>query len=220
MLELSVLWLGLLLGIRHAFDTDHVVAVTTIVSQQRKLTFAAMIGAIWGLGHTFTIALIGSLIIYLKIQIAPHVGLSMEFAVGVMIVILGIVSLRSFWKGNTHKHREQEVTRKTYIKPLIVGLVHGMAGSAAVALLVLQTITDTKLSILYLFIFGLGTVVGMMGATLVIGLPYVFTRGFGVLHRSLGLATSIFGIGFGLLLMYELGIGNGLFTDHPVWTPE
>lgn len=220
MLELSVLWLGLLLGIRHALDTDHVVAVTTIVSRQKKLSFAALIGAVWGLGHTVTIAIIGSLIIYLKVEIAPRVGLSLEFAVGVMIVILGIASLRNFWKGHVHEHKDIAPTPKTFLKPLIVGLVHGMAGSAAVALLVLNAITDTRLSILYLLVFGLGTVAGMMGATLLIGLPYVYTRGYGLFHRGLGLATSFFGIGFGLLMMYELGIGNGLFNGHPVWTPE
>ncbi|WP_199620130.1 urease accessory protein UreH [Paenibacillus alkalitolerans] len=220
MLELSVLWFGLLLGIRHAMDADHVVAVTTIVSQQRKLIFAALIGAVWGLGHTVTIALIGSLIIYLEWEIAPRIGLSMEFAVGVMIAILGIVSLRSFWKGHTHKKNEAPVTRKTFLKPLIVGLVHGAAGSAAVALLVLHTIADTRVSILYLLVFGLGTVAGMMGATVIIGLPYIFSRSYGIIHRGLGLATSVFGIGFGLLLMYELGVGNGLFTEHPTWTPE
>ncbi|HEY0826545.1 MAG TPA: high-affinity nickel-transport family protein, partial [Bacilli bacterium] len=107
-----------------------------------------------------------------------------------------------------------------YIRPLIVGLIHGLAGSAAVALLVLNAISSEQMAVFYLLIFGLGTVAGMMLTTLLIGLPYVFSRGFGSFHKILGISTAVFSIGFGLVLMYELGIVNGLFTDHPVWVPE
>ncbi|HEY0826756.1 MAG TPA: urease accessory protein UreH, partial [Bacilli bacterium] len=93
---ISVLLLGFFLGMRHSTDADHVVAVTTIVSQQKKLSFAALIGIVWGLGHTFTIFIVGIGIIYLKFTISPHLGLSLEFGVGLMIVILGIISLFHF----------------------------------------------------------------------------------------------------------------------------
>jgi len=209
-----ILLAGFLLGMRHATDADHVVAVTTIVSRQKKLSIAALIGAFWGLGHTVTILLVGSLIIYLQVVIPPHVGLFMEFSVGVMIVVLGIISFRKFI-------RPQEHTQETILlRPFIIGLIHGLAGSAAVALMLLTLIPSPTLSAIYLLIFGLGTIAGMMVCTLVIGLPYIFTTRLHTFHRYLGLATASFSIVFGLMMMYELGIGNGLFTDHPTWTPE
>jgi len=209
-----ILVVGFLLGMRHATDADHVVAVTTIVSRQKKLSIAALIGAFWGLGHTVTILLVGSLIIYLQVVIPPHVGLFMEFSVGVMIVALGITSFRKII-------RPQEHTQETILlRPFIIGLIHGLAGSAAVALMLLTLIPSPTLGAIYLLIFGLGTMAGMMVCTLVIGLPYIFTTRLHTFHRYLGLATASFSIVFGLMMMYELGIGNGLFTDHPTWTPE
>jgi uncharacterized membrane protein YciS (DUF1049 family) len=205
---------GFLLGLRHAMDPDHVVAVTTIVSQQKRLSVATLIGTIWGIGHTFTILLVGSLIIYLKVVIPPHVGLALEFCVGVMIVVLGIMSFRSF----TRPYSARNVS--LFLRPFVVGLIHGLAGSAAVALMSLTLIPSPSMGALYLLVFGLGTVAGMSGATLVIGLPYIFTTRLHTFHRYLGIATASFSILFGLSMMYELGIVNGLFTDHPIWTPE
>ncbi|NGQ96566.1 hypothetical protein G3578_15495 [Brevibacillus sp. SYP-B805] len=209
-----VLLLGFLLGLRHATDADHVVAVTTIVSRQKRLGIAALIGMIWGLGHTLTILIVGSLIIYLKVVIPVRLGLAMEFAVGVMIVILGIISLKKFARPHETAHEA------ILVRPFVVGLIHGMAGSAAVALMLLNLIPSPELGALYLLIFGLGTVAGMTGITFLIGLPYIFTTRLHTFHRYLGLATASFSIIFGLTMMYELGIVNGLFTDHPVWTPE
>lgn len=226
----TVLLLGFFLGMKHATDADHVVAVTTIVSRQRRLIPAALIGMAWGLGHTLTIFLIGSAIIYLQFTISPHLGLSMEFSVGVMIVILGILSIRSMLRHphndtEAHTHVQAALSREgtfvtRYFRPLFVGLVHGMAGSAAVALLVLQTISDTRAAFLYLIIFGLGTVAGMMIITLVLGIPFIYSRRMNGLNRFLGYGTAVFSIGFGLMIMYQLGIVDGLFSDHPVWEPE
>jgi high-affinity nickel permease len=221
---LGVLLLGFALGMKHSTDPDHVVAVTTIVSQQRKLNWAAWTGMVWGLGHTITILLIGSAIVYWNFTISPRLGLGMEFSVGVMIVILGLLALRSFMKPKQEPTAEQTseriVSKKKLLRPLLVGLVHGMAGSAAVALLVLSQISDERVAFVYLLIFGLGTVGGMMLTTLLLGLPYVYSHRLQHVNKSLGIVTAVFSIGFGLMMMYELGIGGGLFTDNPVWTPE
>lgn len=209
-----VVFIGFLLGMRHATDTDHVVAVTTIVSRQKKLAVAALVGAFWGLGHTVTIMLVGSLIIYFHVVIPPHLGLFMEFCVGVMILLLGIISFRKFIRPN-------EEYQETYLlRPFVVGLVHGLAGSAAVALMLLTLLPSPTLGAIYLLVFGLGTMAGMVVCTLAIGLPYILSTRLHAFHRYLGLATASFSIVFGLMMMYELGIGNGLFTDHPVWSPE
>lgn len=209
-----VLLIGFLLGMRHATDADHVVAVTTIISRQKRLSVAALVGAFWGLGHTVTILLVGSLIIYLQVVIPPRIGLFMEFSVGIMIVVLGIISWRKLMRPD-EQHQEAFLLRS-----FVIGLIHGLAGSAAVALLLLSLIPSPTLGALYLLIFGLGTMVGMIVITLVIGLPYIFTTQLHTFHRYLGLATASFSILFGLMMMYELGIGNGLFTDQPTWSPE
>lgn len=201
---LSVIMLGIFLGVRHAVDSDHVVAVTSIVSQQKRLSVSALIGAVWGIGHMLTIFFIGSAIIYFKIMIPEHVELSMEFLVGMMIVILGMISFKSFLK----KKEEYETRAKNTIfylfRPLFVGVIHGMAGSAAVTLLVLNAISDIRLAMLYLLAFGLGTVLGMMITTLIISLPYIFTVRFNRFNQILGFSTSVFSIVFGIFLMYKI----------------
>src|SRR5882724_10260095 len=176
-------FVGFLLGIRHATDPDHVIAVTTIVSKQRGVLTAGMIGAIWGLGHTLTIFFVGAAIILFKIAIPIRLGLSMELAVGLMLILLGFLNLTGILKRLTLKfipsHTSNSVDYSfaslkpgtpnrlsigmwNLTRPLVVGIVHGLAGSAAVALLVMTTIRDPRWQIAYLLIFGLGTVAGMM----------------------------------------------------------
>lgn len=175
---LSILVLGFVLGMRHATDADHVVAVSTIVSRERRIPSAAWIGALWGAGHTITIFAVGVGIIVFTLVIPPRVGLSMEFSVGLMLVLLGWVNLRGLGKhahgedSHTHAIADRSVdtmdrwfrdwTIYQWLRPLIVGLVHGLAGSAAVALLVLTTIHNSRWAVAYLFIFGVGTIAGMM----------------------------------------------------------
>ena len=107
------------------------------------------------------------------------------------------------------------------VRPLVVGLVHGLAGSAAVALLVLATIRDPLWAVAYLFLFGLGTVVGMMLVTAVIALPFAYSAGrFAIVNRYLGLAAGLLSLGVGLFLAYQIGLVDGLFTGDPQWTPK
>lgn len=211
--SLSILLFGFLLGIRHATDADHVVAVTTIVSREKRFSRACLIGMFWGLGHTLTILLIGSAIIYFNLVIPARLGLFMEFSVGVMIAALGVISLRKFVSSDA-------AAPSTAARPFVIGLIHGLAGSAAVALLLLSFIPSAAWAAVYLLIFGVGTMIGMMAVTLMIGIPYIFTNGLHTFHRYLGITTASASILFGLYMMYELGIVNGLFTAHPVWTPE
>src|ERR1700733_11758040 len=184
---LSIIVLGFLLGMRHATDPDHVIAVSTIVSSRRSIKQAAVIGGVWGVGHTLTILLVGGGIILFGWVIPTRIGLSMEFSVGLMLILLGILNLtgilqwntnpfspahqdgssgtsysrprsRRFDFAHTHLHSPETHTHQptqtplswldrhfgplglyNALRPLVVGLVHGLAGSAAVALLVLTT---------------------------------------------------------------------------------
>ena len=212
--------LGFFLGMRHATDPDHVIAVTTIVSRQRSIRHAALIGVLWGLGHTLTILAVGSAIILFGIVIPARVGLTMELSVGLMLILLGILNLSGIMRWmtetftpahavqhshphghgdyvHTHPHghnpemhghaetatpvgwMDRHFGRLGFyhvIRPLAVGIVHGLAGSAAVALLVLTTIRVPSWAILYLLVFGLGTVAGMMLITAAIAVPFKFSQ--------------------------------------------
>jgi ABC-type nickel/cobalt efflux system permease component RcnA len=247
---LFVTGLGLILGMKHSTDADHVVAISTIVSGQRSIRNAAFIGSVWGMGHTITIFIVGSLIILFGVEIPPRVGLSMEFSVAVMLILLGLLNLT----GVTQKvatrftpviadrmntlvleQREARTTRMERVRqnsvgrfglyqclrPLVIGLVHGLAGSAAVALLVLSTIHNPVWATVYLLIFGAGTMIGMMCMTAAIAVPLTFAGDrFAKLSQYLGVASGMVSLCFGSLLVYQLGFLGGLFTSHPEWTPR
>ena len=244
----AIVGLGLFLGMRHSTDPDHVVAVSTIVSRERSVKQGAVIGMMWGFGHTLTIFMVGAAIILFNLTIPPRIGLSMEMAVAGMLILLGVLNLtgvmkrlmESFSKRPDSASLEasmnaasamQEsapvgltkrlVSRFGYynlLRPLAIGLVHGLAGSAAVALLVLSMIHSPAWAIAYLVVFGLGTVAGMMLMTTVMAIPIALTgKSF---SKYLTTASGLASVCFGLFLVYHLGFVDGLFTSHVHWTPE
>jgi hypothetical protein len=260
----AIVLLGFFLGMRHATDPDHVVAVTTIVSRERTMLHAALIGALWGVGHTFTILLVGSAIILFKLTIPARVGLSMELSVGLMLILLGVLNLTGVlrraiewltvrrlgpgahshfllgrWMVHTHDEDGEPIFLDSFsilgwtpewwkklglfhiLRPLAVGIVHGLAGSAAVALLVLATISRPSWAIGYLLIFGMGTIAGMMLITAAIAIPFAYSlQHFLRLNRGLATASGLLSVAFGLFLCYETGFVEGLFTAHPSWIPR
>jgi nickel/cobalt exporter len=228
---------GLLLGMRHSTDPDHVVAVSTIVSKQRSIRQAGLIGSIWGLGHTLTIFAVGSMIILFGVVIPPRLGLSMEFSVALMLILLGVLNLTGVMRrltsyltrnGKPLDKAETLIDRSVgrfgvyqCVRPLVIGIVHGLAGSAAVALLVLSTIHSPAWATVYLLIFGAGTMVGMMCMTAVMAVPLAYAGNrFGSLSRVFSVASGVVSVCFGFFLVYQLGFLGGLFTSHPQWTPR
>jgi hypothetical protein len=264
----AIALLGFALGMRHATDADHVVALTTIVSSERRLGVAARIGLTWGIGHSLTVLVVGVAIIFFKIAIPPRVGLSMELAVALMLILLGISaaaqglrslavsigalpptsSLRPLVHSHPHEHdghvhfhphvhadgeamadhRDHRVTtaqplalRHPLARALGVGMVHGLAGSAAIALLVLSAIPQPEWAALYLVIFGAGTMVGMMLITSAIALPFAVAAGAMVrLNRALVVGSGLLSFGFGLVLVYQIGLVDGLFRATAIWIPH
>jgi high-affinity nickel permease len=212
--SLSVLALGFLLGMRHATDPDHVVAVTTIVSQQRSVRRAAGIGALWGAGHTATIVLVGGAILLFRLAVPPRLGLAMEFAVAVMLVLLGVRSVG----GASGVRRAAGLSP---VRPVLVGFVHGLAGSAFVAMLVLTAIPSPVVGVVYLVVFGVGTIAGMTLVTAAIAVPsaYAANRVNGA-HRYVQIAGGVASVCFGLFLAHRVGIVDGLFAATPHWTPQ
>ncbi len=228
---IAILGLGFLLGMRHATDADHVVAVSTIVSRERTLRAAAPIGVLWGLGHTLTILLVGGAIIVFGVVIPPRLGLAMELSVALMLVLLGALSVRAVVRerarGQTphahpHPHPRGALSpRARALRPMVVGIVHGLAGSAAVALLVLGAIRDAWWAVGYLLVFGTGTIAGMFLITTALALPIAATaRRFERVHRVLGVATGLGSVAFGATLVYQIGFVQGLFSATPLWTPQ
>lgn len=245
---IGVVALGLFLGMRHSTDPDHVVAVSTIASRERSVAQGALIGVLWGIGHTLTIFLVGSAIILFGLVIPPRVGLSMEFSVALMLILLGVLNLtgalrwlnarsarvgrnnppQSEASGGDAKAAGGSIDRflsrygsYQVFRPLVIGLVHGLAGSAAVALLVLSTIRSPLWAIAYLLVFGIGTIVGMMLMTSAMAIPVVYTgRNFAAAGRYLAPISGVVSMAFGLFLVYQIGIVDGLFRATVHWTPQ
>ena len=203
---------SLMLGMRHATDPDHIVAVTTIVSRERSVTKAAAIGAVWGVGHTITLLAVGGAIIVFKLALNARIGLSLELAVAVMLIVLGLLNLFDV---------RASTRRISASRPFFVGIVHGLAGSAGAALLIVPLIDDARWATLYLLTFGLGTIVGMTIVTLTIALPSrLATTHLPSLQRSLRLASGAVSLVFGIYLAHKIGFADGLFTSAPHWTNE
>ncbi|GAH13521.1 unnamed protein product, partial [marine sediment metagenome] len=172
-----------------AFEPDHMVAITSIISKQKNLKKTTFLGAIWGLGHTTTLLIVGIFVLTLKITIPEIIAMSLEFFVGIIIIILGILVIRDIIvnKKHIHKHTHDEnihvhlhshkesESHHHYHKSFLVGLVHGLAGSAAIMLLILSTINSIPFGLTYILIFGLGSMVGMAIVGGLISLPFIYT---------------------------------------------
>lgn len=206
----SILLIGFVLGMRHATDADHVVAVTTIVSDQPSLLKASGVGVLWGIGHTLTILLVGGTIVVFRVAIPPRLGLAMEFAVAVMLIVLGAVNLAG----------RRIAAPGSSTRPILVGFVHGLAGSAFVALLVVAAVPGSLIGLLYLALFGVGTIAGMGLITMAIAMPSALTaRRFVNMQRYLRVASGLVSVAFGIMLARD-GIADGLFSAAPHWSPR
>jgi hypothetical protein len=214
---LSALLIGLFLGVRHATDADHVVAVTTLVARKQGARAALSLGALWGLGHAFTLFVVGGAIIVLDWVVPPRLVLLLELAVAVMLIALGAMNMIAAPHGMpaAGAHDRQR------LRSLGIGVVHGLAGSAAVALLVLSTIHHAGWALLYLLCFGGGTVVGMVGLTTAMSVPLAAAaRRFDSFQHRLPHLTGVLSVAFGIFLVYQIGFVDGLFTAEPSWAPH
>lgn len=228
----TVLALGFVLGMTHALDADHMVAVSALVSRERSIWSSSMIGAFWGMGHSLSLFLSGGIILALKISIPPVMTLAMEMAVGIMLVFLGGLVAANLIRdhfhihahehdGKTHLHlhshsnsephaHSHAVRRGTH--SMLVGMVHGLAGSAALMLLVVSNIRSLAEGFLYLLMFGAGSITGMMIISMLIGLPFVYSAvRFNGLTRLITGGASLASISLGVFLIYDIGIRKGLF---------
>jgi high-affinity nickel-transport protein len=198
---LFVLGIGFVLGLKHATDPDHIVAVTTFVGEQRQLRRACAIGLFWGLGHAIALSVAGLFVVGLKIPISKWLADRLELAVAGMLVVLGaklIASVHTRW----HEHHHHDIHwQRLGLRPLLVGIVHGTAGSAALTLLVLSSISSTVPALLYILIFGIGSMMGMLVISIVLALPLRLAgeRIAGAI-RPIQWGTGVFSCSFGAYL--------------------
>ncbi len=232
MTPLATLGLGLLLGLKHAFDSDHLIAVSTIVTRERSAWRSLWIGLFWGIGHTFTLLMVGLIVLGLKKQIPPPVGLSLECLVGLVLIGLGLTTLYDCWRKwvhahshvhagaphlHFHMHEDSPAHQHPHpvrlgFRPLLVGMVHGLAGSAALMLLVLATIPSPALGLMYIVIFGGGSIVSMGLVSLLMGLFFsLATDRLHDLEHGVRLAIGTLSTAFGVWMVVEIGFIQGLF---------
>lgn len=202
----STLGFGLLLGIKHAFDADHLIAVSTILHREKQPARAALIGAFWGIGHTSTLLVVGLAVLILKLSIPVIVAERIELVVGIMLVVLGIQAMTR--KGELHEHAythgSQTHThphfdhRHQHTKSFLIGTVHGLAGSGALMVLVLSLINSVWEGMLYILVFGIGSTVSMSMMSLLLGIPVsrslsVIAKAEQYLRAGIGLVSVAFG---------------------------
>ena len=222
----TILWIGFVLGLRHAVEADHLAAVTAIVSEKKTIWTASIVGGLWGLGHTISLFIVGAIVILMKVQISESMQAKLEAVVGGMLILLGVNAIRKIFTsekihvhthdhdGHPHAHFHAHESEEHSHKPaphhrlsprsVLIGMVHGLAGSAALMLLIVPTIESSSLAMLYIVIFSVGSIGGMMAMSFLIGLPFHFTANrFEFLNNGIRFAAGVFSLGLGGFIVYE-----------------
>ena len=238
----GILLLGLVTGLRHSIEADHVAAVLSVVASNRKnIKRASMLGAIWGLGHTASLFVAGLVVLLLAVNISDTISNRLEFGVGIMLLFLGVTtftgwSIGKFFKGLRHRKSSSSSSSHDHIhhhqgnvvhshrhvhddehghghKSLIIGMIHGMAGSGALLVIVLSTINSVPLGLAYIAIFGAGSIGGMVGISTLMGIPFVKLSDSAKISMALRYAAAITTLAIGAGLIYDLVWIDQIFTS-------
>lgn len=226
---LTLLGLGFMLGLRHALDGDHVAAVSTVLAQRPSLKASGLIGFSWGIGHTLILLLVGLVVLWFRVPVPDLLAQAAEGAVGVMLIVLGgLLGMKLFkerWHvhqhdhdGTRHVHLHSHAVRVDHghphwwtesVRPLCIGMAHGLAGSAALLLLVVSSAGSVAEGLTYIAVFGCGSILGMMLIGLVLSVPVVWSLRLGrpVFLAVQGLA-SLGSVGLGLSIVYRILTGG------------
>lgn len=238
-MSISLLSLGFLLGMRHALESDHVAAVASLATRSRSMGDTLRQGAVWGAGHTLTLFIFGSLVLLLDTVIPETLAQALEFMVGLMLIGLGIDVLRRQLRerihfhvhrhadGHLHFHVHSHAGEQVHpvvhhhhhhhgrfpLRALFVGMMHGMAGSAALILLTLQSVHSPLTGMLYIMLFGVGSIAGMAALSAIIAVPLCYSISSlrwaqNGLHALIGVTT----LYVGGMMVYDIGIAGGLLV--------
>lgn len=232
---INMLVLGLFLGLRHALDADHIAAVASLTSQKQSLSNSIKQGAAWGIGHTITLFLFGSVVIFMDTIMPDDLAKMLEFAVGIMLIVLGADVLRRVYRSklhfhshqhkngdfhfHAHSHAGQQLSQHKNLKhehphagkfpfrALMVGLMHGMAGSAAVILLTIEAGTSPLQGMLFILIFGIGSIIGMALLSIIITLPMrLFAKQLTWAHNGFQVLIGLMTISLGIFVLFESSV--------------
>lgn len=222
----TILSAGFVLGLKHAFDADHVAVVTAMVSQSKNLRRSSLLGAMWGIGHTTTLLLVGVVVLVLKITIPARLALEIEFIVGLVVIGFGLDLLRKVRRGTihahlhvhdgtTHSHAHSHAHQPAHHhrhRALAVGMLHGLAGSAALTLLVLASVGSVMQGVAFILIFGLGSIVSMVLISAAIGLPFLLTQRFARMDVALQTTAGVISVAVGLSIITALSHHVGFIS--------
>ena len=235
----SVMFLGFLIGMQHAMEVDHIAAVASLATRHGSVVETARQGMAWGAGHALTLFLFGGVVLLMDTMVPERFSQGLELAVGVMLVILGADVLRRMARERIHFHshrhgdtlhfhahshepglshskdpHQHEHPRRFPLRALMVGIMHGMAGSAALIILALSSVTSISEGVGYIALFGLGSILGMTVLAVIISLPLKYSpRGLTWTHNALKAAVGMVTIAVGFMLIYEMGINQSLLLS-------
>jgi ABC-type nickel/cobalt efflux system permease component RcnA len=237
--SISLLSLGFLLGMRHALESDHVAAVASLATRSRSMGDTIRQGAVWGAGHTLTLFVFGSLVLLLDMVIPETLARVLEFTVGLMLIGLGIDVLQRLLRERIHFHVHRHAGGQLHfhahshageqghpavhhhphqrgrfpLRALFVGMMHGMAGSAALILLTLQSVHSPLTGMVYIMLFGVGSIAGMAALSAIIAVPLRYSiAGLNWAHNALHALVGVTTLGVGSMIVYDIGIAGGLLV--------
>jgi ABC-type nickel/cobalt efflux system permease component RcnA len=233
----TTLALGFVLGLRHALDADHLAAVSTFASEEKSLLRSSLIGVSWGMGHTAALLVFGMAVAAFRLALTERTAQMLEFVVGLMLIGLGLNVLFKLWKGSAlhahahahdgvehkhlhmhvaeprheHQHQHQHRTLRLGGRPFMVGVVHGLAGTAALMMLVVGALPSLVLAAAYILIFGIGSIGGMVLMSVLISVPIALASSrLRLLERGIRMAAGVFSLGFGGYLTWDVGLIQSL----------
>lgn len=229
---LSILLVGLLLGMKHATEADHLAAVATLATRQASLAQSLWQGAAWGVGHTLTLMLFAGVVLALGQVISPGLEQALETAVGVMLIVLGLDVLRRLARDRIHFHvhhhapghehvhahshrgegqharsaHDHAHARRWPLRALVIGMMHGLAGSAALVVLSLQSVPSVPLGLGYIALFGIGSMLGMAALSVAIAVPFKLSAGYLTrMHHAMTALVGLFSCALGAFMVLEIG---------------
>lgn len=236
---INVLFLGFLIGLRHALEVDHVMAVAALTTSKTD-TSAIRQGVAWGIGHTLTLLAVGGVFLFIDTLVPEHVAQILEFTVGIMLLVLGADVIHQIIYNHLHIHTHLHTGGVKHIHPhshlpnsinhpkghhhkhineipmraLLVGFMHGLAGSGALILLTLQSVRSPVLGVFYLMLFGIGSIIGMAILTTIITIPMKYSlKNLSSLYFGLRVVIGISTVILGMFVMYDIGVVEGLIFN-------